>query len=109
MGIEVYIIALLVGILAGLRTVAAPAAISWAARFGVLEVGGTPLAFLGQTFTPWILTLFAIVELVTDQLPSTPSRRVPMQFVARVLSGGLCGAAIGVSFGSSVGGLLAGA
>jgi uncharacterized membrane protein len=109
MGIEVYILALLVGVLAGLRTVAAPAAISWAARFGVLHLRGTPLGFLGAPLTPWILTLFAIVELVTDQLPSTPSRKTPMQFIARVLSGGLCGAAIGISSGNAAGGLLAGA
>jgi uncharacterized membrane protein len=105
----VYVLALLVGVLAGLRALAAPAAVSWAARFGVLKVHGTPLAFLGQAATPWLFTLFALFELVTDQLPSTPRRTVPMQFAARVLSGGLCGAAVGLSYGVPLGGLLAGA
>jgi uncharacterized membrane protein len=48
------------------------------------------------------------VELVTDQLPSTPSRKVPMQFGARVIMGALAGATIGASGGVLVGGLIAG-
>jgi uncharacterized membrane protein len=46
--------------------------------------------------------------LVTDQLPSTPSRKVPMQFGARLIMGGLSGAAIGASSASLIGGLVAG-
>jgi uncharacterized membrane protein len=103
------ILALLIGVVAGLRTMTAPAAISWAAHLGRLDLGETPLAFLGYAFTPYILTLLAAAELVADQLPSTPSRKVPVQFGARILSGALCGAAIGVSDGQWLGGLLAGA
>jgi len=75
----------------------APAAISWAARTGWLNVAPTSLAFLGYAFTPWILTLLALAELVSDQLPTTPSRKAPGPFGARILSGALSGAAIGVS------------
>jgi uncharacterized membrane protein len=46
--------------------------------------------------------------LITDQLPSTPSRKVPMQFAARLIMGALTGATIGASGGSLVGGLIAG-
>jgi uncharacterized membrane protein len=106
--IAIYCLALLVGIFAGGRAMAAPAAVSWAAHFGWLNLHGTWLAFLGRAYAPWVFTLFAISELVTDQLPSTPSRKVPAQFVARILSGALCGAAVGASIGSSAGGLLAG-
>jgi uncharacterized membrane protein len=56
----------------------------------------------------WILTLLAVVELVTDQLPSTPSRTVPIQFGARIATGALSGAAVGAAGGAIVGGLLAG-
>ena len=42
---------------------------------------------MGYAWTPWIFTLLAVVELVTDQLPSTPSRKVPMQFGARLVTG----------------------
>lgn len=100
--------ALLLGVVAGLRTMLAPAAVSWAARLGRLDLAGTWLAFLGHSWTPWILTLLAAGELVADQLPSTPSRTVPVQFGARLASGALAGAAIGAAAGETAGGLLAG-
>ncbi len=103
-----FALALLVGIVAGLRTFTAPAAISWAAWSGRLALEGSRLAILGYTWTPWIFTLLAIGEFIGDQLPSTPSRTVPMQFGARLLSGAICGAAIGSSHGAMLGGLLAG-
>ena len=103
-----YGLALLAGIVAGSRAFTAPAAVSWAARLGYLDLEGTWLAFMGYAWTPWIFTLLAIVELVTDQLPSTPSRKVPMQFGARIVSGALSGATIGASVGSWVAGLIAG-
>ena len=104
----VLLLSLLIGIVAGLRAMTAPAAVSWAASLGWIDLGGTWLAFLGYRWTPWISTALALVELVTDQLPSTPSRKVPVQFGARIVSGALCGAAIGSSAGMLVVGLVAG-
>ena len=103
-----YVVALLIGVVAGLRAMTAPAAISWAAHLGWLPLQDTPLAFLGFAATPYIFTVLAIVELITDQLPKTPSRTVPMQFGARIVLGGLSGAAIGAAHGGLVGGLIAG-
>ena len=74
----------------------------------VLPLQGTLLAFLGYTVTPYILTLLAIGELVTDQLPSTPSRKVPLQFGARIVTGALAGAAIGTASDQLIAGLVAG-
>ena len=105
----IYMLALLIGVVAGLRAMTAPAAVSWAASLGLLTLDGSWLAFLGYRFTPWILTLLAVGELITDQLPSTPSRKVPMQFATRVVTGGLSGAAISASGGSLAMGLVAGA
>lgn len=99
---------LLIGVIAGLRTATAPAAVSWAARTGWLDLAPTRLAFLGYAFTPWVLTLLALAELVIDQLPTTPSRREPGPFGARILSGALSGAAIGASGGSLFSGMVAG-
>ena len=104
----VYLLALLIGIVAGLRAMTAPALVSWAAHLGWLDLSGTWLAFLGNVWTRWIVTLFALTELVTDQLPSTPSRTVPVQFGARIVTGALSGAAIGAGNGALVGGLVAG-
>ena len=56
-------LSLIIGIVAGLRTVTPPAAVSWAARLGWLNLSQTPLAFLGYAFTPWILTVLALGEL----------------------------------------------
>ena len=49
----------------------------------------------GIPITVAILTIFLVVELVTDQLPKTPSRTVPPQFVARLVTGAFAGAVIG--------------
>jgi uncharacterized membrane protein len=103
-----YGIALLAGIVAGSRTFTGPAAVSWAAKLGYLNLDDSWLAFMGYAWTPWIFTLLAIVEMVLDQLPSTPSRKVPMQFGARIIGGALSGATIGAAAGSSVVGLIVG-
>src|SRR5882672_12362135 len=105
----VYLFALLLGIVAGLRAMTAPALVSWAAHLGQLDLSGTWFAFLDNILARWILTIFALVELVTDQLPSTPSRTVPVQFGARIVTGAISGAAIGAgSNGALLGGLVAG-
>src|ERR1700760_4667552 len=84
---SVYIAALLIGVICGLRTFMGPAAVSWAARLGWLPVGDTWAAFMGYAYTPYIFSVLALIELVTDQLPKTPSRKVPPQIGARILSG----------------------
>jgi uncharacterized membrane protein len=102
------VLALVIGIVAGLRTMTAPAAVSWAAHLQWLDLSATPLAFLGYAYTPWVLTVLALGELVGDQLPTTPSRTVPVQFAARIVSGALSGAAIGLAADALVAGALAG-
>ncbi len=101
--------ALLIGVIAGLRALTAPALVSWAAHLGWIDVAGTPLAFMGYAYTPYILSLLALGELVTDKLPKTPSRKVPVQFGTRVVTGALSGATIGAAHQSLLFGLLAGA
>jgi len=104
----IFVLAFLIGVVAGLRTMTAPAAVSWAARLGWLRLGGTPLAFLGYAATPYIVTLLAIGELINDKRPGTGSRKAPPQFIGRILTGALSGAALGAPTGGLVGGLIAG-
>ncbi len=104
----VSLLALFMGIVAGLRAMTAPAAVAWAASLGWLDLSGTWLAFLGSQWAVLILTIFAFLELVTDQLPSTPSRKVPQQFAARLAAGALAGAAIGTPYGYWIAGLVSG-
>jgi len=102
------VLPLLIGVIAGLRAMTAPAAISLAARAGRLDLATTRLAFLGYAYTPWIFAALALVELVTDQLPTTPSRTVPIQFGTRILTGGLTGGAIAAAGGALAIGVIAG-
>jgi uncharacterized membrane protein len=105
---SLYILALLIGVIAGLRTMTAPAAVSWAAHTGWLGVQSTPLAFLGFAYTCWIFSALAMLEWIADALPKTPSRKVPVQFGTRLVAGGLSGAAIGASGEALLGGLVLG-
>ena len=103
-----YLPALLIGGIAGLRSMTAPALVSWASHLGRLHLRGTWLAFLGYAWTPSILTLLALGELVADQLPSTPSRTAPFGFGVRIITGAVSGAAVGTAGGTMVGGMVAG-
>jgi uncharacterized membrane protein len=102
-----YVFAFLIGVIAGLRSLTAPAAVSWAARLGWLHLENTWMAFFGFAATPYILSVLAIGELIADKLPKTPSRKSPPGFIFRILTGGLSGAALGAG-GSWVVGLVAG-
>lgn len=90
----IYVVCLLMGVIAGLRTMTAAAAVSWAAYLGLVKVDGTWLMWLGSIWTVVIFTVLALGEFVTDQLPSTPSRKVPVQFGGRVVIGIVAGIAI---------------
>src|SRR3954453_9122861 len=104
-----YMLAFLIGVVAGLRSMTPPAVVSWAARLGWLHLENTPLAFLGFAATPYILSLIAIAELINDKLPKTPSRETLVPFTARIVTGAFSGAALGAPAGALAGGLLAGA
>lgn len=102
-------LAFLIGVVAGLRSMTAPAVVSWAAHLGWLHFENTWLAFLGATVTPYILSALAIGELIADKLPKTPSRKAPGPFTVRILIGAMCGAALGAQSETLIGGLVAGA
>jgi uncharacterized membrane protein len=95
------LLALAIGVIAGLRAMLAPAAIAWAAKLGWIDLGGNWFAFLGHKWAVWITSVLALAELVTDQLPKTPSRTVPPQFTARIIAGAVCGAAVAAAGNAS--------
>jgi uncharacterized membrane protein len=100
---SLYIVALIIGIVAGLRAFVAPAAVSWLAHTEPTHFVDTWASFMSSVWAVGIFSILMIVEFVTDQLPQTPSRKVPMQFVPRLVSGGFCGAVLGASSGVSIG------
>jgi len=93
----VLLLAFLIGVVSGLRSLTAPAVVAWAAHRGWIHLSYAPLHFLGSMAAVAVFTLFAIVELVADQLPKAPSRTAPPGLIARIVLGALCGAAIAVS------------
>lgn len=106
---SILVLCFLIGVIAGLRALTAPTVVSWAARLGWIDLSTTPLAFLGFAYTPYILSLLALGELVNDKRASTPSRKIPPQFITRIIMGGFSGAALGLSHQVLGLGLVAGA
>jgi uncharacterized membrane protein len=96
-----WIAAFAIGVVAGLRAMTAPMIVSWAARLRWVHLGGTWLAFLGGPVIPLLLTVLAAGELVGDQLPKTPSRKTPLPFAVRVLSGAFSGTALATGAGEA--------
>jgi uncharacterized membrane protein len=96
------VLAFAIGIIAGLRSMTPPAAVAWGSRLGWLSLGGTPLAFLGSAAAAYVLTALMLAELVADKLPKTPSRTRPGPFIARIVTGGLAGAALTAGTGGSL-------
>jgi uncharacterized membrane protein len=97
-----FILAIGIGIVAGLRALLAPAIIAWAAHLGWLDLHSSPLAFMGSIAAVVIFTVLAIGELVGDKMPQTPKRTALPSLLARIVTGGLCGAALCAAAGKSL-------
>jgi uncharacterized membrane protein len=91
---SVLVLAFAIGLIAGLRSMTAPAVVSWATQWKWLDLGQSQLAFFGSTTAAYILTAGAIVELIVDKLPKTPRRTEALGLIARLVLGGLSGAAL---------------
>lgn len=91
----IILLALLIGVVAGLRAMTPPAVVAWGAYLGWLDVSDKWSHWVGSWITVAVLTVFLVVELVTDQLPKTPSRKTPPQFATRMITGAFAGAVIG--------------
>jgi uncharacterized membrane protein len=89
------------GAIAGVRSMAAPAALSRAAERGDIgNLEGTLFAALGSPSVSTALRLFEIGELLVDKLPVVvPSRTSPLPVLGRAASGALVGAALFASGG----------
>lgn len=97
-----FLLSFLLGLVDGLRSLAAPAIVCWAARLGCLHFAGTKFAFIEHRSTLTVFTLLAIIELVVDKLPNTPARTAPVGLIARIIFGGASGLALAAGAGISV-------
>jgi uncharacterized membrane protein len=92
----------LLGFSSGLRTMTAPAIVAWTVRSGWPGLESSALWWMAAPVTAYILTLFAVGELVADKLPFIPSRLAPGPLIGRIVSGGLCGATLAAAAGGSL-------
>jgi len=95
------LMALGIGVVTGLRSMTAPAAVAWAAHLGWINLSGSPLAFMGSAWAVGIFTVGALGEFVADQLPTTPARTAAVGLTARIVIGLLTGACLSVAGGAS--------
>jgi uncharacterized membrane protein len=102
----VFLFAIGIGIVAGLRSLTAPAVVAWAAHFGWLNLHDSALGFMSSAAVVAIFSLLAIAELVADKLPMVPRRTAPAPLLARIITGSLCGACLCAAAGKA---LIAGA
>ncbi len=98
----IFVLAFCIGIIAGLRSMTAPATVSIAAWLKWFSLEGSPLHFMASGITALIFGILALGELVADKLPSTPNRTAPVGLSARVVTGGLCGATLASGGGQSL-------
>jgi uncharacterized membrane protein len=95
----VFLVSFGIGIVAGLRSLTAPAVVAWAAHLGWINLRDSPLSFMGSKWTVAVLTVLALLELVADQLPKTPPRTAPVGLSARIVTGAVSGACLAVAGG----------
>ena len=91
-----------IGIVAGLRTLTAPAAVAWAAKIGWLHLQSSAFAFMASTWAVILFSALAIFEFIGDLLPTTPKRTALAPLAARIISGGFCGACVCASANQSL-------
>jgi uncharacterized membrane protein len=98
--VQIYLLIFLIGVIAGLRAMTAPAVVAFAAHQNWINVHGSPLAFMSSTVTLVIFVLLALLEIVNDKLPKTPPRTKGVGLIARILTGALAGATLAGSQGA---------
>jgi uncharacterized membrane protein len=101
-GFTVLLFALGIGLVAGLRSLTAPAVVAWAAHIGWINLYGSSLAFMGSEWAVAIFSVLAVVEFVADQLPTTPPRTAPIGLSARIVTGALTGSCLAVAGGATL-------
>ncbi len=99
---QILLLAFAIGLVCGLRSLTAPAAVAWGAHLSWLNLHNTSLSFMGSTAAVVIFTLGAAVELIADKLPRAPTRLAPPGLIARIVLGGLSGASVALAGGQTV-------
>lgn len=97
----VLLVAFCLGGLTGLRAFTPITVLVWMLQLHHIRILGSPLYFLHKTPAIVILTILAVMELLADKLPFTPSRLRLPGLVGRVIFGAICGIVSGQVWGAS--------
>src|SRR2546423_15211259 len=88
----VFLLAIGIGIVAGLRSLLAPAVVAWAAHFDLLNLNGSPLAFMGSRTAGAVFSLLWLREVIGENMPQTPAMTALGPLFACAVPGGGFGA-----------------
>ncbi len=91
---HVYAGAAILGAMAGMRSMSAPAVISQFSEAGLIPEQGSTEGFLNHPAVSKVLKVLSAGEKMADKVPAMPARTDAAPLVARGLSGGVSGAAI---------------
>jgi len=100
---------LVLGVVTGMRSMTAIAALSWAAWLGLVPEQGWA-TWIAHLFVAVLFTIFAVGEYVADTLPKTPRRTDFGPALTRIVVGALVGAMVATAIDEPVaGGVIFGA
>jgi uncharacterized membrane protein len=97
--ISALIVSLGIGFVTGLRSMTAPAVVSWAAHLGWMNLTGSPIGFMASRWSVVIFTILALGEFIADLLPSTPARTTAFPLIVRIIVGLGMGACVAIDGG----------
>lgn len=97
-----YLKAFGLGVVAGMRSIVAPALLSHKlVRTVPIKQPTEPIHYLAQPPAEMALKVLAGVEILADKIPNGPDRTIPPQFGFRIASGATCGAFLSQVEGAS--------
>lgn len=108
---NVYLQAIGIGVIAGMRSMSAPAFVSnYLAKEQSIEIENSAFRLLASRNVANALKVLAVSEMIADKLPIIPDRISPTPLLGRAISGAICGASMCISKGerSDIGGISGG-
>ncbi len=103
-GTRTFLKAIGIGVIAGMRSMSAPALVSNHIAGNPPEgIDETPFKVMAYPKTAHLLKGLALGEMITDKLPVVPARISPGPLAFRIVSGAVCGGAICAAEGKRAG------
>ena len=91
---QVFAMASAIGIVAGMRSLTAPAIVGQIARSGSIGRDRSRFGLFGNPLFAKVLIGLAASEAIADKLPGIPKRTSTFPLIARIISGAICGATL---------------